>query len=261
MNPLPPSGWRPRPGRRARPLARDELSPLGIAEEDRTHRAGGDPAGHAPPDLLEHESDGVMRGDRILIRLRERQRDEEERHAEAVVQTALDVEPLPDSHGKAPIGHDHLSQRGVGGRERDREHERLGPRELTEDGARGKRAQNDREWKPDPEQPGRQGELPAQGADVDPRRVGEEHERQGRLGQHPHRRALDVEVEPAEPLVADKQPGPDEENRCREHRLLEPAREHGVAEDEGRDDHEAPALHREHRRSATTPAFALARMG
>ena len=88
--------------------------------------AGGDAADEPVADLLEHQLDGGVVGDRAGLGLGERDRDEEQRHAEAVVEAALDVEPLADPRRDPLVGDDRLAERGVRAREHDGEHERLG---------------------------------------------------------------------------------------------------------------------------------------
>ena len=71
------------------------------------------------------------------------------------------------------------------------------------------RARDDRQRQPDAEQPRRQRDLAPQRPEVDPRRVGEEHERQRRLGERTHGAALDPRVEPAqEPRSRTTSPAP-----------------------------------------------------
>jgi hypothetical protein len=53
-------------------------------------------------------------------------------HTDAVVEAALDVQPLADARRQPLLGHDRLTQRGIGGREHDREHDRLKEDELAE---------------------------------------------------------------------------------------------------------------------------------
>ena len=54
------------------------------------------PADEPVPDLLRDEPDGGAVADRALLGLGDGEGDEEDRHADPVVQPALDVEPLAD---------------------------------------------------------------------------------------------------------------------------------------------------------------------
>ena len=86
------------------PRDRYDLNPDLIDEAARDahpdHGCGREPRDHAPetsvPDLLEHELQRLAVSDRALFRLGDRDRDQEQRHADAVVEPALDVEPLTD---------------------------------------------------------------------------------------------------------------------------------------------------------------------
>ena len=127
---------------------RYDLEPRGVDEptpsclhDDRGGRGPGDRAAErAVADLLEHELDGVPVPDRPLLRLGDRERDQEERHADPVVQPALHVEALPDAHREPLERDDGLPERGVGGREDDREDERLRPAEVVEQDERDARS-------------------------------------------------------------------------------------------------------------------------
>ena len=61
---------------------------------------------------------------------------EQQRDADAVVQAALDVEALADPRRDTRLGHDCLTERGVGRRQDDREDERLLDGQLAEEAPR-----------------------------------------------------------------------------------------------------------------------------
>ena len=95
--------------REQRARERDDLEPRGIdpaaaarVDDDGRDRSPGEhPGQDAVADLLEHDLGGRAVSDRTILRVRNRERDEEERHADAVVQAALDVEALADPHRKS----------------------------------------------------------------------------------------------------------------------------------------------------------------
>ena len=66
------------------------------SERQRPQHAGGDAADEPVADLLEHQVRCGARRHRAFVPLGDRERDEEQRHADAVVEAALDVEALPD---------------------------------------------------------------------------------------------------------------------------------------------------------------------
>ncbi len=171
----------------------------------------------------------------------ERKCDEEQRDADAVVQPGLDVEPLSDSRRNPDVGDDHLPERGVGRRQDDREQQRLAEAELSEEAGCERKAREDRERETDPEQPRGHEVLPPQRGEVDPRGVGEQHQRESRLGQQANRLAASSEIDPPEALVAEEQPARDEEDRRRDRRPVEPARDRRVHDDDPCDDGERPA--------------------
>ena len=105
----------------------DEAAPARVDDdcgcEPARERSEDDPV----PDLLRDDLRGVTVPDRALLGLGDRERDEEQGHADAVVEAALDIEALADPDGQASGGHDGLTEGGVSGREDDGEHERLRP--------------------------------------------------------------------------------------------------------------------------------------
>ena len=147
------------------------------------------PAEDAVPDLLGDELDRFAVTDRALLCLGDRQSDEEEWDADAVIEAGLDVEALTHPQRKAAQRDDGLTQRGVGWREDDREHERLRPREVAEKCDRDDESREQGERKPDSEKPRRKAQLGSQRAQVDPRGVREQHD-----GQRGLREDLDLDA-------------------------------------------------------------------
>ena len=226
------------------PVVGDQVPPTGNAE-DHTRCNTGDDAAHEPPtDLVEHHVDSRAHRDRIVLGLRDREHDEEQRHADPVVEAALDVQALPDAYGQAAVRHHLLPERRVRRREDDRKHERLGPGQLRQQPDRDRHAGDDRQRQPEPEQPRGQPELTAQRTDVDPRCIREEHQRQRRLGQHAHRAAPEVKVEPAQAVAADQEARTDEQDRAGQDGSFEAPRAACIDEDQRSDNGEVPVLHR-----------------
>ena len=152
--------------------------------DDRRGREARDHAGEDPvADLLRDDPRGRPVADHALLRLRDPEGDEEERHADPVVETAFDVQSLPDPRRELRERDDRLAERGVGGGEDHREDERLRPRERPENGNGDDESEYERQRETDPEQARRHRDLVAERAKVDPGRVREEDERERRLGE------------------------------------------------------------------------------
>ena len=108
---------------------RDHLQPDRIDESARDshpdHDRGRDPREHASndsvADLLEHEVRRRAVSDRAFVRLGDRDGDQEQRDADAVVEPTLDVETLADARRNPRIGDDRLPERSVRRGEHDRE--------------------------------------------------------------------------------------------------------------------------------------------
>ena len=158
------------------PRDRDDLKPDLIDEAARDahpdHGCGCESRNHAPErsvaDLLEHELHRRAVSDRALLRLGDRDRDQEQRHADAVVEPALDIEPLTNTRGNTGIGDDRLPQRSVRRGEHDREQDGLDQGELRKHGNTRERAGHNRQRQPDRKQAKRQDVLAAQCCEVDP---------------------------------------------------------------------------------------------
>ena len=149
------------------PVLRHEPPRLGEAQDERSDGAGSDAADDAVADLLRHDACRCSATDHLLFRLCDGQRNEEQRHADAVVEPALDVQALADARGQTLVGDDRLPQRRIRRSEDDGQHERLGPRESREDGGRQRGSGGDGQRQPDAEQPNGQPDLLSQQAQVD----------------------------------------------------------------------------------------------
>jgi hypothetical protein len=181
---------------------------------------------------------------RARFRVCKRKPDEEQRHADAVVQPGFDVEPLADPRGQALVRDHRLPERGVCGSEDDREEQRLAEAERAVERVRESEACGDGERQPDPEQPKRDCVLLLQRGQVDPGRVREQHQREGRLGEQPDRLAVHADVDPAEPLASEQQTCGQEEDRRGDRGPVEAPRNQGVDDHDGRDDRQGPFGHR-----------------
>src|SRR4029453_9802645 len=82
--------------------------------------------------LLEHEVHRSAVSDRTLVRLGDRDRDQEQWDADAVVEPTLDIETLADARRDPGVGNDRLPKRSVRRGEHDRKQHGLDERELSE---------------------------------------------------------------------------------------------------------------------------------
>ena len=108
---------------------------------------------------------------------------------------------------------------------------------------RRQRPGDDRERQADPEQRTGTANSLAQRPQRDPRRVGEQHERQRDLGEQLHLLALDLEVEQPEHRP-DEQAGGREEHRARDVQPLQPPRDRRVGDQQRRDRRQGPGHRR-----------------
>ena len=101
-------------------------------------------------------------------------------------------------------------------------------------------AGHDRQRQADPEQTRRDRDLVTERAQVDPRGVAEEHDRERRLRQQLHRLAGHARVDEPERVDADDEPDRGEHHRAREWRAGEPPGQGRVAEQRDGDRREGP---------------------
>ena len=150
-------------------------------------------------------------GEVVALRARggRRERDEQqhERRRDAVVEPALDVEDAPDPDRDGRVRDDREAQGGVG-RGQDRPDEQRGrERKLREDQRADEPAGGDRQEEPDPEQATDQAGVAPETGEVDRRGIREQHERERELGKLPDRRRLDVDVQHAQHIRPEHEPG------------------------------------------------------
>ena len=166
-----------------RPRGRGPTALTADPQGERTERACHQPADDSEADLLEHQSHRL--GLAATLGRGDGQRDQQQRDAEAIVQAALDVQTLSNPRRQTLIGNDGLAERGVGRRDGD------GQKGGLDQAQPGKHEQGDADpgedgqRKPDAEKPCRDRDLASQEPQVDPRRIGEEDERERRLGDQP----------------------------------------------------------------------------
>ena len=110
----------------------------------------------------------------MRLDIRERDRGEQQRHADPVVQAALDVEALADPRHDARIGDDCLSERGICRRQDHADDHGLAEGQLVEDDACDECSERDGEGKADSEEASRQADAGAQRPEIDARGVAEE---------------------------------------------------------------------------------------
>jgi hypothetical protein len=246
MNPDPSSPLDPvgEGGARGRnhltPPVGDQAPAAELGDDPRDERAGEHAADRAVADLLEHELDCATPAGDVRLDIRQRDRGEQQRHADAVVQPAFDVEALADSRNDARIGDDCLSERGIRRRQDHADDHGLAEGQLIEDDGRDERSERNGERKAESEQTSGQADAGAQRPEIDPRGVAEEHESQRRLGQRPHEGAGAREIDAAQHLRTDDESDCDEQHRGGDRRPGQTPRDRGNSEQRERRDCERP---------------------
>ena len=180
--------------------------------------SGDDTAHNAPADRLTDQPRRVGRRGVSGIGLRDGKRDREQRHAQAVVEAALDVQPLTDTRRQVLVGDDGLAQCGVGRAPARSRARRLGPRDRAQHESARQRPDDDRERQADTQQTGRYRVLVSQRTQIDPRSIGEQHDHERRFRERAHRILVERQMQPTESFGAEDKPGDDEHDRRRDRR-------------------------------------------
>ncbi len=171
---------------------------------------------------------------------RERQEQEQDGHADAIIEAALDVERFAYFHRNRRVGHDGLAERRVGRREHGREDRDLQQAELLEDRNAHTKAEGDGERQSDQEQTLRQREAAPQNPEIGVRRIREQDEGQGKLGEQTQPFGINVELEDSEPAGAREQPKGSVNDRATDQGPLETTGKHAVKKDKPGQDRQVP---------------------
>jgi hypothetical protein len=178
-----------------------------------------------------------------LLGLGDGEEDDQQRHADAVVEATLHIEALTDAGGQAQVADHRQPEGGVGGGQDGGQGGRGPQVQLRKQGQAGQGACHDGEGEAGAEQPGRHQRLAPQPAQVDPDGVGEQHQGQGGLGQEAHELVGAFGLDQAEGPAAGQQAGGGEDHRLRHHRRLQPRRDGAIADQQQRDGGEDPLVH------------------
>jgi hypothetical protein len=147
---------------------------------------------------------------------------------------------LADTGGESRLGHHRLAESGIGGRQEDRQHDRLGGIELIEEHRGEHGTQGDGQRQPDPEQAQGNRVLAPEHPRLDPRSVREQHDRQGRLGEHPHALSRRGGRHLVDHERSHQHPDNDEHHRRRDGRAGQPPRNCSDRQNGRGDDRQLP---------------------
>ena len=166
-----------------------------------------------------------------------------DRHADAVVETAFQIERFAHRRRHCRIGHDRFAERRVGRRQYRRQQGHLQNFELWEDDGGDEKAEHDRQGQTDPQQPLRESEVPFDDAEIRVGGVGEQNHRERQFRQKPQPLAVDVDAQNAQPIGAQDKPDRGEHDRAADQRALDPAGDRAVDQQE-HGQHRAVLVHR-----------------
>jgi hypothetical protein len=116
-----------------------------------------------------------------------------DRGDDAVVESALDIEGASYPHGDPLVVDDLCAERRIGRSQRGADEARECPRDVVEEPGRGERADEQREWKTDPQKAHGNPDVSSERRDIHPRRIREQQQRQRQLGEEVDRRCLDID--------------------------------------------------------------------
>ena len=172
-----------------------------------------------------------------------RQRDQQQGNADPVVEAALDVERLTHNLRKSRVRDDRAAQPGVGRREDHPEDQRLAQRERPEQKHRDQPSEHDRQWQTHAQQTHRHRSLAPQRPQIHARGIREQHHRERRLGQRPHRRTRGTHRKVIEHQRPHEHADRGHHHRRRDRRARQTPR-HCRYEQQRQTDNRKPGIHR-----------------
>ena len=227
--------------REHRELPRQRRRPAAGIRRQETKAA--DPADHDTQDDRDGDlergiRDPVATGSRMGG---QRHGDQDERCGDTVVEAALDVEHAPDTDRDGLVGHHRLPERGVGRRQGAADEERHRQWEGRPRHRRDQGAQRDGERQPDGEEPDDHAGVLPQRIDPDERRVREQDQRQGQLGEQAHGLGAGIDIDHPEP--GEQESDRHEHDGWADRATVERRRDERVATDEGGDERELEIMY------------------
>ena len=163
---------------------------------------------------------------------RERDGQEDEGSGDAVVEAALHVEDPAHPRRHRCVGDDRLAQGRVRRRQRGTDEQGDAHRDTREQEPRHDRAERDGQQQSNDEQTPHDGCVSTQGVEADRRRIGEQQQGEGHLGQQLDRLRLRLEGDPAEHILGQQDADGDEGERWPDRQPVETRRDERVPRDE-----------------------------
>ena len=176
----------------------------------------------------------------VVFDLRRGERNQQQWHADPVVEAALDIEALADPRRKAWLGHDRFSERRIGWGEHDRQHDRLNHVELSEHERGGHGSGDDREGEPNAQQARRNRILVSEKSHLDPGGICEQDDRERRFRQDANADAVRPRRQPVGDHRSYQDTDEDEHHRAGDGSVGQPPRHSSDAKHGGGDDREFP---------------------
>jgi hypothetical protein len=164
---------------------------------------------------------------------------QEERHGQAVVEPAFDVQRLAHARRHRLVRDDTLPERRVGRADHRRQNEGAGQRYAGKDEEAGAQAGEYRQRQADEQKPAGPAQIPAQAREVDPRRVAEQQKDEGELAEPLRGVALDVDVHELESGRPDGEAGRREDHGRRDASRIERLGDRAVQDEDHGDGDES----------------------
>ena len=191
------------------------------------------PISSSDPDFFHDHPDDVPHGSALDLGAdRQSEQDHHDRHADAVVETAFQIERFAHRRRHCRIGNDRFAERRVGRRQYRGQQGHLQDFEPGKDDGGDDKAEHDRQGQTERQQPLRQPEVPFDDAEIRVGGVGEQNHGERQFCQKPQPLTVDADAQNAQPIGAQDKPDRGEHDRAADQRALDPSRDRAVDEQE-----------------------------
>ena len=132
----------------------DPAAPLGKSQHQRGQPSQRKPDDQPDTDCLDNHPGDMRHSPALDLGAdRESEQQHDDRHADAVVETAFQIERFAHRRRHCRIGHDRFAERRVGRRQHRRQQGHFQNLELREDDGGDEKAEHDRQGQTDQQQP------------------------------------------------------------------------------------------------------------
>ena len=174
----------------------------------------------------------------------ERRKHQDRRQSNPVIEAALDIDRLTNSHRHGLLGYDRLTECGIRRRKQRREQSGFPDREFGKRPCREHGPRQNRQWQTDQQHAHRQRVVAPHAVKVYSRGVGEEHQNQREFCDEMNRRVTGIDIRDTESTISGSEAEYDEDQGRRYDSPLQASRDQRVQEQRAGNDGQSRQIHR-----------------